>query len=548
MNTKHLKSKILDLAIRGKLVPQDSSEGNAADLLKKIRDEKGGERLPLAAAGRPSSATPSAGSIAARNARSKNASFIIKADNGRHYEQFADGTQKDIEDEIPFDEPIGWTWCRVNEIAVDMADGPFGSNLKSDHYTTNKEARIIQLSNLSDEGWKEENTRYTTIKHATENISRSIVEPGNIVIAKMMPAGRAMICPDRERMYVLSSDCVKLVPIMGVDKQFLVRALNSPFFRSRVVENVQGVTRLRTSISKLRNCFFPLPPLSEQQRIVSAIEKSFEQIDIIEKNKLNLKTYIKQTKSKVLDLAIHGKLAAQNPQEGNAFELLEKIRNEKAELIKQKKLKEDKSAGFILKANDGRHYEQFADGTQKDIEDEIPFKIPESWCWCRLTSICEYGKCKNADPSELLPDSWILDLEDIEKDTGKIKKYITFAERNSLSTKHIFTEGTVLYSKLRPYLNKVVIAPKNGFCTSEILPLDFSGAYINKFAQKLLMSPYFLSTVNMLTYGVKMPRLGTNEASQILLPLPPLSEQQRIVAKIEQIFAQLDALEKSLGE
>ncbi|MCR4734344.1 MAG: restriction endonuclease subunit S [Treponema sp.] len=159
--------------------------------------------------------------------------------------------------------------------------------------------------------------------------------------------------------------------------------------------------------------------------------------------------------------------------------------------------------------------------------------------------MCDYGKCKNAEPSELLPDSWILDLEDIEKNTGVIKKFINFSERNSLSTKHIFTKGTVLYSKLRPYLNKVVIAPKDGFCTSEILPLDFNGAYINIFAQRLLMSPYFLSTVNMLTYGVKMPRLGSGEANQILLPLPPLSEQKRIVSAIEKAFEQIDIIEKN---
>lgn len=263
---KQTKSKVLDLAIHGKLVEQNPKEGNAFELLEKIHKEK-------------------SDLIKQKKIKEdKKSSFIIKAEDGKHYEQFADGTLKDIEDEIPFEEPKGWTWCRINEIAVDMADGPFGSNLKSEHYTTNKEARIIQLSNLSDEGWREENTRYTTIKHATDNISRSIVEPGNIVIAKMMPAGRAMICPDKEQMYVLSSDCVKLVPIEGVYKQFLVRALNSPFFRNRVVDNVQGVTRQRTSISKLRSCYFPLPPFEEQKRIVDKLEQVFKQLDILEKS------------------------------------------------------------------------------------------------------------------------------------------------------------------------------------------------------------------------------------------------------------------------
>lgn len=134
-------------------------------------------------------------------------------------------------------------------------------------------------------------------------------------------------------------------------------------------------------------------------------------------------------------------------------------------------------------------------------------------------------------------------MEDIEKDSGKILEYHTFEEKKSESTKHKFSKGQVLYSKLRPYLNKVVIAPKDGFCTSEILPLDFKGSMENKFAQFLMMSPYFLSAVNMLTYGVKMPRLGTSDANKILIPLPPLAEQHRIVLKTESLFSALDKIQ-----
>ena len=181
----------------------------------------------------------------------------------------------------------------------------------------------------------------------------------------------------------------------------------------------------------------------------------------------------------------------------------------------------------------------------KDIEDEIPFAVPEGWAWCRLGEICDYGKCQNIAVSELKSEDWILDLEDIEKDSGKIIAFYSFAKRKSESTKHIFKKGDLLYSKLRPYLNKVVIAPKDGFCTSEILPLNFNGTLLNEFAQRLLMSPFFLSTVNMLTYGVKMPRLGTDDAKKIFIPIPPLSEQQRIVEKIEEIFAQIDLLEQN---
>ena len=508
MNTKHLKAKILDLAIRGKLVPQDSSEGNASDLLQKIRDEKS-ELVKQK-----------------KIKEDKNASFIIKADDGKHYEQFADGSLKDIEDEIPFEVPENWCWIKLGEISKSIIAGgdkpAVCTTEKTETNTIPIFANAISKNGLYG---------FTNKPQVTEKA---------ITISARGTIGFTCI---REEPFVPIVRLITLVPNLElVDLKYLKSAFDV------LLNMTEGSSIPQLTIPTIKTFNLPLPPLSEQKRIVSAIEKAFEQIDIIEKNKLNLKTYIKQTKSKVLDLAIHGKLVEQNPQEGNAFELLEKIRSEKAELVKQKKIKEDKNASFIIKADNGKHYEQFTDGRLKDVEEVIPFEIPENWCWCRLTSICDYGKCKNAAPSELLPDSWILDLEDIEKGTGKIKKFVNFSERNSLSTKHVFTKGDILYSKLRPYLNKVVIAPKDGFCTSEILPLDFNGVYINNFAQRLLMSPYFLSTVNMLTYGVKMPRLGTGEANQILLPLPPLSEQKRIVAKIEQVFEQLDRVEKSMGE
>ena len=192
------------------------------------------------------------------------------------------------------------------------------------------------------------------------------------------------------------------------------------------------------------------------------------------------------------------------------------------------------------------YYEKFFEKKDLCIDNEIPFELPAKWQWCRLGEVCDYGKCENIEVSELKPDDWILDLEDIEKDSGKIITFHSFAERRSESSKHIFRKGDLLYSKLRPYLNKVVIAPKDGFCTSEILPLNFNGVLLNEFAQRLLMSFFFLSTVNMLVYGVKMPRLGRDDAKKIFIPIPPISEQKRIVAKIEEIFNTLDDIQRNL--
>ena len=259
----------------------------------------------------------------------------------------------------------------------------------------------------------------------------------------------------------------------------------------------------------------PLPPYNEQLRIVSEFEKTISLINCINDNKTELNDTIKQAKSKILDLAIHGKLVPQDPNDEPAEELLKR-----------------------MATSDNRPYKKF-DG-------EEPFDIPALWSWCRLGEICDYGKCINVNSSNLRADDWILDLEDIEKDSGRIIAFYNFEERKSESTKHRFLKGQVLYSKLRPYLNKVVIAPKDGFCTSEILPLDFRNILLPRYAQVLLMSSYFLEMVNMVTYGVKMPRLGTNDAKNMQIPVPPLTEQQRIVSKVEELFSYLDTISSNL--
>lgn len=173
-----------------------------------------------------------------------------------------------------------WEEKTLASISTDSADGPFGSNLKREHYTFNKEVRIIQLSNIGEDGWRDENTKYTTFEHLP-NIARSEVHPGDIVIAKMMPAGRAILCPSDDKKYVLSSDAVKFVLKDGLYDRYVLYAINSSYFREQVYDDVQGVTRVRTSLKKLREYTIPLPPLSEQHRIVSKIEELFTQLDNI---------------------------------------------------------------------------------------------------------------------------------------------------------------------------------------------------------------------------------------------------------------------------
>ena len=254
----------------------------------------------------------------------------------------------------------------------------------------------------------------------------------------------------------------------------------------------------------------------------------------------------KALRQKILDLAIRGKLVPQDPNDEPASVLLERIRAEKQQMVKDGKLKakDIKNDTVIFKGDD---YEQFQDGTVKCIEDEIPFELPDGWAWARLGVICPYGENKAVSADLIDETAWILDLEDIEKETGVIKKYTTKSERNSVSNKYSFCKGQLLYSKLRPYLNKVVIATKDGYCTTEILPLTFYGNIYSPYMQLFIMSPTFLTYVNMISYGVKMPRLGTNDGKNAIIAIPPINEQKRIRDKFDIVAPLFDKIQNNLN-
>ena len=184
----------------------------------------------------------------------------------------------------------------------------------------------------------------------------------------------------------------------------------------------------------------------------------------------------------------------------------------------------------------------------KCIDVEIPFEIPESWEWCRLGFLCDYGICINVQATDIPQTAWILDLEDIEKDTGTLLVRVCRFQRESKSVRHAFKKGDVLYSKLRTYLNKVIVADQDGYSTTEIIPLDFKGFVIAEYARCVLMSNMFLEYTAQCGYGVKMPRLGTNDGKRALFPLPPLSEQRQIITRINNLILITSKLENDKAE
>lgn len=174
-----------------------------------------------------------------------------------------------------------WETRTLHEISNEMVDGPFGSNLKTEHYTTERQVRIIQLSNIGEAGWNNANVKYTTFSHAAE-LQRCIVQPGSILIAKMMPAGRAIICPDNEKSYILGSDVVKVVPNSSVDSRYLVYATKSQFYLDQIADDTQGSTRARTSVSKLRKTAILFPEKDEQIAIADILSEMDMEIAALE--------------------------------------------------------------------------------------------------------------------------------------------------------------------------------------------------------------------------------------------------------------------------
>ncbi|MCI7598156.1 MAG: restriction endonuclease subunit S [Prevotella sp.] len=191
------------------------------------------------------------------------------------------------------------------------------------------------------------------------------------------------------------------------------------------------------------------------------------------------------------------------------------------------------------------YYEKFADGKVVCIDEETPFEIPNGWEWCRLGEISTYAQTKRKiNASNADTQLWELDLEDIEKG-GRLLNIKTVGERKAIGDKTVFNRGDILYSKLRPYLLKILVAPEGGICTPEIIPFTCYGNICKDYIVSFLKSPYVDDYINSATFGVKMPRVSTETMTSLLVPLPPLSEQFRIDTRIKELMPYIDEYGKA---
>ena len=497
IDTKALRQKILDMAIRGKLVPQDPNDESASVLLERIREEK--QRLIKE------------GKIK----KNKNDSVIFKGDDNRYYEKV--GSQlKDITDEIDLECPRNWTFVRLRDL-IELISG---RDLLPTQYNSDKIGipYITGASNLLNER--------IIINRWTDTPS-VVSHKGDLLITCKGTIGE-MVFNNIGDIHIARQ--IMSIRCIGANSLFIMLVLK--YYVSQLQSGaksfIPGISR--DDILKLS---FIMPPLAEQTRIVNRVEELFEQVDIIEQNQADIDTLYDEFRKRTLTLAIQGKLVPQDPNDEPASVLLERIRAEKKAKLGKKYVD-----SYIYKGDDNCYYEKVGE-TVTNISDEIPFDLPENWVWIRLGYVIDFSKSDTVTASQIDPTSWVLDLEDIEKNSGGLLQKKAMRETQSKSDKHSFYKGNVLYSKLRPYLNKVLVADEDGYCTTEILAFDFGQNIAAQYAQIYLMSPYFVDYAMAGAYGVKMPRIGSTRGNAALMPIPPFNEQRRIVERYNTICKQL---------
>ena len=459
-----------------------------------------------------------------------------------HYEKFADGTVKCIEEEIPFELPEGWEWCRLINICSKLIDGDHNPPKGEDTVT---QYLMLSSTNINNDTLVElEKVRYLSKDIFDKENQRTDVNIGDIFFTSVGSIGRSCVYTGGFNICFQRSVSVIRTFILN---EYLKRYLDAPFIQNKIAREATGTAQKGFYLNQLSNCLIAVPPINEQQKIANAVNKLMEYIVSIETDKTTLLETIQSTKSKILDLAIRGKLVPQDPNDEPASVLLERIRAEKEELIKQGKIKRDKRESVIFKGEDNSYYEKVGSEV-RCIDEELPFEIPDNWEWVRLWSLFSHntGKALNS-----------------KSQVGSPYKYITtsnlYWNRFELGNlkQMLFSESELEKCTVRK--GDLLVCEGGDIGRSAIWNYDEEIRIQNHIHR---LRPYTDLNVNFYYYtmylykvtdringkGIGIQGLSSNQLHTLPLPLPPLSEQQRITAKIKALFDILDSIENALIE
>ena len=471
MDTKKLRQKILNLAIHGKLVPQDPNDEPASVLLERIKAEK--ERL-------------------IKEGKIKRSKKPVKTSDTPHYQQ-----------DVPFEVPEGWAWTTIEEICSKIGSGstPRGSNYSANGIPFFRSQNVYN-----------DRLVYDDIKYISEEVHQKM--KGTEVLANDLllnitggSLGRCAVVPADFNCGNVSQHVCIMRSVLVEPEYFHVLVLSSYFAKSM---KITGSGREGLPKYNLEQMGFPLPPLTEQQRIVAEIKHWFALIDQIEQGKSDLQTIIKQTKSKILDLAIHGKVVPQDPNDEPAIELLKRINPD-------------------FTPCDNGHSE----------------KLPQNWTWVKGKNI--FAPMKSTKPKN--EEFQYIDIDSIDNRRQIISEIKTIKTENAPSRASRYTQkNDVIFSMVRPYLRNIAkVANDNciastGFYVCSPIPQLLNSDY----CYYLMISDNVVNGLNQFMKGDNSPSINKGHIDEWLFPLPPLAEQQRIVQKIEELFSALDNIQTAL--
>lgn len=493
MNAQDLKNSILQLAVCGKLVEQRTEEGTARELLEQIKLEK---------------------------------DQLIKDKKIKKSKPM----QEITEDEIPFEIPESWEWVRLEDICTKLVDGdhnpPKGVDEKTDYIMAS--STNINNNTIVDI----EKVRYLTQDIFEKENERTQATDGDIFFTSVGTLGRSCVYKGGYNICFQRSVSVIRTLILNY---YLKYTFDSAYFQYKIIREATGTAQKGFYLKQLAMSLIPIPPLEEQHRIVAKIEEILPYIDKYDKAYTKLETFNKKfpedMKKSILQLAMQGKLVEQRPEEGTADEQYEQIVAEKAQLIKDGKIKKEKPLPEIT-------------------EDEIPFEIPASWKWVRLSAICE----------KIGSGSTPTGGKNVYQDDG-----ILFLRSQNVYNDGLRFDGIAFISEELNRPNSVVVAKdillnitggSIGRCA--LVPDDFDKANINQhvmiirlvnlnlrfWVHFVIISAYIQQKIMDVQVGVSREGLSAEKLKNFIIPLPPLAEQKRIVAKIEELLPYCDQLIK----
>ena len=442
-----------------------------------------------------------------------------------HYEKFADGTVKCIEDEIPFEVPEGWEWARLNYICM-MAAGKSKptAQIMPDPF----EGSFPCFGGNGIRGYVDKYNQDGTYSI----IGRQGALCGNINVA----TGK----------FYATEHAVVTTLFSDIDfnwSNYILEALHLNKYAT-------GAAQLGLSVANILNVFVPIPSTKEQQHIGRKISEIIEVIESIELQKQKLQRAVLNTKSKILDLAIRGKLVPQDPNDEPASVLLERIRVEKEELIKQGKIKRDKKESVIFKGEDNSYYLKDENGVT-DITDDLPFYIPDLWQWAKIKDILQINPRNSLENN--LKVSFVPMLLIDNGYSGKHTDEVRLWKQVKSGFTH-FKENDVGIAKITPcFENRKSTIFKNlrngyGAGTTELHILrTYDDTILPQYLLAYIKSNLFIEKGKQNFIGVVgQQRIGRTYIENLYLPIPPLQEQQRIADQIDVIFTQLDAIISSI--